>query len=348
MNSKAFTSSFTATLILLITLYVSLLIVVDPKQTMEVIDENRFGLYHDNFVLKKRQVMQAGRRDFDTLILGSSTSEVFLPFDVNTNFSAHSFSASSGGGQTPVRFAFFQAALEDFPNLKRVIYIVDLFEFNHNVLNGEFLYNSELTRLTSSLKLERSLWKSLRYHFSNQILESVFHVFKKERKKVETVINPDGTTTRSMILSPVKADDKTRLLNEKTKARLMEQVDENFYTYSQLVLNQFSKLNPDVLEAFEQINLMTQKRGIEVIYILSPFQNDFYQKIQTLPHLSERLQEWRALFTQFDSLEHVKVLDSFDQDWSQNPLSPVWRDGIHFNRKTASEMLRLVKEKEYL
>lgn len=348
MKSKAFTSFFLMTFIALMTVYASLLIVVDPKQTMEVVSQYKFTPFHDNFVLKKRQVMQSGPRDFDTLILGSSTSEVFLPIDVNNNFEAHSFSASSGGGQTPVRFAFFQAALEDFPKLKRVIYIVDLFEFNHNVVNGEFLYNNELQRLTDSLNLKRSYLQFLRYHFSNQILESAFHVIKKYRDGSETVIQPDGTTSRSMILSPVKADDKTLLLDDQKKTLLMKQVDENFYTYSQQVLNQFTELNPDVIQAFNQINSMAEIRGLEVIYILSPYQFDFQQKIQTIPHLKERMQEWRDLFSEFQTFKNVKVLDSFDQDWSTNPLSAVWRDGIHFNRKTANQMLLLMKEKESL
>lgn len=346
MQKSSFLISFLLTSIVLILSYTLLLVSVDPKQTVELFAENPFYDHHENFILKKRQQMSLGPKDFDTIILGSSTSEAFYPVDVDFHLNSKSFSASVGGGQTPIRFAMLKAAIDDYHDLQRIIYIVDFFEFNHNILPGEFLFNQELRRLSSSLKIDSSLVDSIQFHFSNQILESIFSVIKKYHQGETIQINTDGTTSRSMVLSPLSLDTALDAdLNPEMKQNLLVEVEENFYTYSTRVLNQFEKLNPQVIDAFDQINLITGERNIEVIYILAPYQFDFKQRLFKDPSLHHRMHEWIGLFQKFSSLSHVHLLDTTEIDFSNNPQSAVWRDGIHFNRAAANNILTLIKKK---
>jgi hypothetical protein len=346
MKDKSFIYSFFFMFILLVLTYVMILIRIDPKQTIEVRRDNPYAKFHDNFELNKRQQMQRGENNFDTLILGSSTSEAFVPADVNKILNAKSFSASIGGGQTPMRYTFLNAGIEDFNELKQVIYVVDLFEFNHNILPGGFLYQSEFQRLSSSLELKRGVLDFMRYHFSNQIIESAISVIKKKKNETVTHINSDGTTLHSMILSPI-VDNSTLIsdLNDEQRKLLMNQVKENFYTYSTQVLNGFNQLNPEVLAIFDQMNILSKDRGIQMIYILAPYQVDFKRMILELPHLTEQVHSWRELFSSFSQYEHITVIDPFDSEWSENPKSSVWRDGIHFDRRVAFELLKMIPKR---
>jgi hypothetical protein len=344
MKNNVFTLGFISTFSILILAFAALLIIVDPKQTIEFRSDNSFERYHENFILKKRQQMKKGNKDFDTIILGSSTSEAFYPVDVDFYLNAKSFSAASGGGQTPIRYSFLQAALEDYPNLSRVIYVVDLFEFNHNLTPGDFLYNSEMKRLSSSLNLKRSPMGFARYHFSNQFIESSINVIKRRKSNVETTIHSDGTTSRSMILSPLDPDISVTIdLNSEQKKNLMIQVDENYHTYSTRVLNNFHELNSDVLKIFDMINSLTLSKDIEVIYILAPYQYDFKMKLMELDDLSILFKDWRTLFENFAAQqENITVVDMFDDKISKNPNSSVWRDGIHFSRGAAISILKSI------
>lgn len=344
MKENLFTRYFFISLAACAVIFATFLAIVDPKQTIEIFHPNQFTPYHDNFVLKKIESLESKAGDFDTMILGSSTSEVFLPADVNEVFSGKSFSGSTGGGQTPVRYAFYKAGFEKFKQLKRVVYVVDFFEFNHLNTPGDFLYNSRMQALTKEIDLDTSAFGFFKYHLSHQLIESAFVVMKKTKRNQETQINDDGTTAMSMVLSPIIVDNlQSGYLSDSDRARLLEQVNENFYTYSQFVLNNFSKLNPRVVNIFKTMNAHAKENNIEIYYVLAPYQYDFKNRLLKIKGVKEVYSEWANLFLDFAKESHIKLHNPLESDISNDARSNVWRDGIHFNRESAVKMLQSFK-----
>ena len=345
MRQSKFLLSFTISVLSFALLISALIFIVNPKQTFKSNTDSPFYHYHDNFLLRKIDLMEKNesRLSFDTLILGSSTSEVLIPADMNELFSARSFSGSIGGGQTPIRYAFFKQAQKHFPELRRIIYMVDFFEFNHFNMPGDFLYQEKLRSLSSNILDEESVFSEiarLKYHLSHQMIESTFSVLTKRFKEKETIIHPDGTTQQSMILSPLK-ETKTphRALTDSDKKNLMKQVNENYYTYSNQVLNDFHQLNPITMNLFNQLIEEARQSQIEIHFILAPYQYDFRERLLKNKQLQDRYHEWSEFVLSL-SQDGVLVHPFHQEGPGLDSLSPHWRDGIHFDRYSLLEYLR--------
>lgn len=339
MRQSQFLFSFVFSLLLFGALILILLFVVDPKQTLVSNSDNSFREYHDNFLLHKIELMEK-ERSFETLILGSSTSEVLIPADMDEFFKTKTFSASIGGGQTPIRYAFFKHALKEFPKLRRIIYMVDFFEFNHLEMTGDFLYQAKLRGLAQDVLDTEPKLSKFKYHISHQIIESVFSVINKRLRDKKTIIHPDGTTKHSMILSPLKETQTPHQpLTYEQKNNLLKQVNENHYTYSQQVLNEFDKLNPAVTTLFKRMVKEARESGIEIHFILAPYQYDFRNKLFQEEGLEDRYHEWGDFMLSLKQ-DGVYLYPFHQAPLAFDSLSPHWRDGIHFDRYSLMEYLR--------
>ncbi len=339
MKQSKFLLSFFISVLSFALLIGALIFFVNPKQTLKSNPQSPFYPYHDNFLLRKIELMETNN-SFDTLILGSSTSEVIIPADMNELFNGKSFSGSIGGGQTPIRYAFFKQAQKEFPELRRLIYMVDFFEFNHLNMSGDFLYQDKLRSLTLGLLDEESVLAKFKYHLSHQVIESAISVMGKRLKDRKTVIHSDGTTQQSMILSPLK-ETKTphRPLTIDQKKNLMMQVNENYYTYSNQVLNDFTKLNPVTLGFFRRIIKEAELSQIEIHFIMAPYQYDFKEMLLKDEQLQKRYQEWTEFMLSLKG-DGVYVYPFHQTNLALDPLSPHWRDGIHFDRYALLKYLR--------
>lgn len=318
-------------------IYALLLAWTDPYRSFGFFP--RLASFHDSFILRKAEVLlHESPQDVETLVLGSSTSEAFYPVDIEDLFGGPVFTASTGGGNTPVRLSFAFLANQAYPELKRLIYVVDFFEFHQSKAPGELLFAQLFEPALDYWQIqERSFYHFLKFHFTHAAFESVINVLRRAQKNDPIHLNRDGTTERSMVLSPLPDTiaDQTELTAPQKKF-LDEQIQENFHTYSQKVFKGFERLNPETLRLFQALNEFAGQHGFEILYVLAPYHPDFKEKLFKMKNFRALYQEWIEFFTQLETLPHITVINPTEESLP----ATAWRDGIHFNRTQARSFLK--------
>lgn len=325
-------------------LFISL---IDPQKTAPLSLSAAYENYHDNFLLKKVKLIE--KFPFETLILGSSTSEAFLVSEVNHHFKTQAFHASIGGGSTVARYTLFKKALKSNGSLKRVIYIADFFEMNKLSVPDLVAFNNELKIEIDAYDFKPHMGQYFKYLFSHQMLESAFLVMKRKRKNYQSPLLADGSTGQSMILSTVETlasfNSKISPLN---RIKLNEEILENYGTYANNVLAGFEELNLNSKKLVESLVRQSQDKSIEVIFILAPYHESFRKKLLANPKLSKRYLEWVNFFESLNNQSGVFVYNPTASDIAIDPASGVWRDGIHFNQFAATYFLKEIADNKRL
>lgn len=342
MTNKTFIKIFFAALLSIITLYLLLICIINPQQSAPLVLSKKFDEYHDNFLLRKAQLME--KNDYQTLILGSSTSEAFSVQDVNHYLNTTAFHGSLGGGNTVARFVLFKKALQHFPNLKTIIYVTDLYEFNQSKAPQALAYNDYLAKEIEDFELLPSRFDYLKYLFSHQLIESAFTVIKRSKKGYTSPLLNDGSTTTSMIMSTVQTEHNFySKINPENKPKLREEILENNVTYSQSVLANFKRLDPKVKQLYLTLVQEAKQKKINVIFIMSPYHHDFRKLLFANEDVRLRYNDWIDFIKSLGSLgnneEGVIVYNPLSSFVSTSPESGVWRDGIHYNSYAATFFL---------
>lgn len=336
--NKTFFKTFFSSILGLVVAYVFFISYVDPQMTAPFSLSNKYTSYHDNFLLRKAKLMEG--QSYETLILGSSTSEAFSNQDANDLLKTTTFHGSIGGGNTASRYTLFKKAQKNFKNLRRVIYVADLYEFNQPRPVDILSFNDELS---SELEGKNILpWKIdyLKYLFSHKLLESAFAVVKRERKKYQTPLLQDGSTTTSMIMSKVHTEENFYAkINPENKPKLMEEILENNVTYSRSVLANFKQLDLDVKNLFLSLAKEAKEANIEVVFVLAPYHYEFRQLLFQSEDIKARYHDWIKFFEELQKVYGVRLYNPLESAIATDPDSGVWRDGIHFNTQAAAFFL---------
>lgn len=337
MKSKDFIKSFSLILLSIVIIYLGFICYVDPQLTAPLSLSHKFQNYHDNVLLRKADLIASG--NFDTVIIGSSTSEAFSVAEVNHYFDAKTFHASIGGGSAIARHMLFKKALKHFKPLKRVIYIADFFEFNKLATPETLSFNQSLKEEVPE-KMLLPKFDYFKYLFSHQLLESSFLVIGRKGKGYVSPIKRDGTTSTSMILSTVETENA---INAKIKSsnikKLNEEIDENYFTYANNVLLGFAELNPNVKELYREMAKLSKDNNVELIMIMSPYHQKFKTKLLKNVNIQKRYEEWQQFLMQLSQDFGINLYNTLALNVATDPDSGVWRDGIHFNQFTASYFL---------
>lgn len=346
MTSTKFIKTFFVAIGLLITSYLGVVCYVNPNKTAPINLSDKYSSFHANVILRKAELMELPN-NFETLILGSSTSEGFSVPLVNQTFQTKAFHADIGGANTATRMVLFKSALRNFPKLKRVIYVADFYEFNQMSVVPDVAYNEKLALGLKDLNVLPKKIKYLEYLFTHQVIESTIDVIKKHNRGYVSPFQADGTTSQSMVLSTVETEKNYfALVQPENKKKLNEEILENYTTYSQSVLANFKQLDPHVTNMLKAMIKEAQENDVEVIFFLSPFHNEFKKRLFTLPGIKNRYIEWIKLFSDLKEEKNVLVYDSTSSFIAIEPESGVWRDGIHFNSSAAAYFLTALSKED--
>jgi len=333
-------------LLIILSIHATFVAYVNPKGTFSIINNN-FSTFTNNLFYKKIQVLQQ-TTNIDAAVVGSSTSEAFHPADIKSIFSKKTFLTSTAGAKTSSRFLMIKNLIEKHPKLNTIFYISDFFEFNNPFSNPNIYFLHKSSNYTSFIpkSLKLSYFDYFKHIFSNEMIESSFDVFKKWKKKNPIHVNIDGTTDRSLILSPIKnSNGFFSKLSKKEKSALNEYIQENVQTYSRSVLNDFEYLNKDVINLYQQIIKLTAKNNIKLFIIASPYHIDLKNEVYKKLNLESTYKKWQIFIDSLDNKKNVFTFTRFLNSFiSNNSMSGVWRDGIHYNRTSASHILKEIKK----
>ncbi len=339
-SNKSFFKTLFASIFGFAVLYIIFISFVNPQMTAPFSLTDRYKPYHDNFLLRKAELMEG--QSYETIILGSSTSEAFSVSETDEIFNTSTFHGVLGGGNTASRYVLFKKAQKNFKDLKRVIYVADLYEFNRPKPVEILSFNDALSSELKDKGMLPGKVDYVKYLFSHKMLESALMVIKRERNNYESPLMKDGSTKMSMVMSTVHAEEDP----EKKRAKLSEAIRENYVTYSKSILGDFKELNPDVKKLLLALVKEARERDIELIFILSPYHAEFRRLLFQNKQTEDRYREWIAFFSGLEKEYGVKVSNPLEGEAAMDPASGAWRDGIHFYSQTAAQLLREIAQGE--
>jgi len=342
--NKSFLKIFLLTFTLVLALYGALFEITNPHVT-GFFNSKAFRPWHINLEYAKFDRLKEVSAPIESLVVGSSTSEAFVAADVENLFGGKAYIISLGGADTPTRFSVIQEAMKRFKSLKRIIYVADFFEFNRALAKPEVAFQSEMAANIPSFA-KPTLAGFFKYYLSNNSFEDSFNILKRYKKDKRLQINADGTMNQSMVLSPLKAkSDPMGLLTSSQKVKLTEEILENTQTYKRSVLNNIKELNPNVVNLYKRLAQSTKEKGLELHFIMAPYHHDFKSELFKLPRIEKHYGSWGRFMREFDQEEHIRLVDGTTHFVASEPMSAVWRDGIHFNRETAFAFLKQLVDK---
>lgn len=344
-SNRKFFLTFFISLLGIAAVHVGFISYVNPQITAPFSLTDKYAAFHDNFLLKKAELMKG--QSYETIILGSSTSEAFSVQDANHAFKTTSFHGSIGGGNTASRYVLYKKAERNFKDLKRVIYVADLYEHNQPKPVDLLAFNDELSSELKDKNILPPKSDYLKHLFSHKILESALLVMKRAGKNYQSPLLKDGSTSTSMIMSTVHTEENFNAkIAPEHRAKLMEEIIENHGTYSRSVLADFKELNPEVKNLFQALVKEAGEKNIEVIFILAPYHAEFRKLLFQNEDIKNRYQDWIAFFNELGNSPNVKIYNPLESVIATDPESGVWRDGIHFNAPTATYFLNAIAKGE--
>ncbi|MBP7652152.1 hypothetical protein KA977_01935 [Candidatus Dependentiae bacterium] len=286
---------------------------------------DRNGLY------KKFNLLKNQNR-FTDIIIGSSTSEVFIPYNISEKFGVSAFSASSAGASVPARYILIKTAIETQPNLKRIIYVADLFEFNNLFIENNLYYQNEMMEyLPDNLKKliePPKIYDRIYDYISRLTIKKAFKTFKDYRQykkgNYKSHYFDDGSTTESMIEIENK---KTEPLSSRVKRIAM-----NHKAY-----NDIKKLNENTKKFYFEIVNEIKKNNKELIIIIPPWHPEFHDFFKGNFVKNLIYKKWVEFIKSLEN-NNVKVIDYSYPVYlnkSINQENYYWNDGIHFSQNTA-------------
>lgn len=277
------------------------------------------------------------KTDYTDLIVGSSTSETLIPKVIEELQGVKAQQVGTGGAKTPFRLAEINYAIKNNPNLKRIIYFVDLFEFVNTDLDANTFSQKEImSQIDSDLRKKLttpSIPSRMEHYFSEPVLKSAFQTlldYKKSLKdQYKSSINPDGTTSNSMVVVNRK---------EAIEPRVMRIA----HSYEGLYKN-INALDALTIEFFHRIIENANAHNVEVVFIITPWHTLFYKHFEAdLKRHNDVYAKWVEFMNGLKSND-VKVVD-YSYPLSLKKGIPddaeYWGDGIHFGLESAKIILK--------
>jgi hypothetical protein len=314
---------------------------------------------HMNFYLRKFELMPQSH-EVESIILGASTSENFVTQDIEAVFGGKAFHLSVAGSQTLGRMTLIRLAQQKFPNLKRVIYISDFYEFNDNYedyLPPEVIDNDFLNKQRPKLSLEwkhpswvRHFWQL----FSHVVIEKSFKQIGKAISGQEKFIyNKKGDV---VAWSEVPAQEISAQSREQLKVLALSQqgdtispwlsskIQESVIEYTTGVLKDF-QYSQRTLQMYTELQKELTAKSIDLLIVASPWHPKFKKTVFNQYELQKDYEAW---LTDLQSLG----LSSQTTVWvptESHPiptLKPHWRDGVHYSREVSGALLSQLSTSE--
>lgn len=308
-----------------ITLFISY---IDPMKNIALF-KNKYGSHHLNLVHEKLKMMNDTSFDNKLIIIGSSTSETYLPKFFSEKFNLNAFSASIGGADSSIKYAFAKKALEK-TSVKNVVVVADFFEVVMNSSDVKLL-NSPFIKIDNSF-YNFSIQDIIKVYFSHQSLESALNVIKRHKKNKSIILNADGTTQKSMLL----VDDVKDLAELKTN------ITENIFTYKNIIFKDKDKIESFYINQYRDLAKSFNESNKKLFIIISPYHKIFLNRLMENVSIKKLYSDWVCFLTSLES-ENVKIIQSqnkFDCFTQEDKIC--FRDGLHYNLEITQEITNII------
>ena len=287
----------------------------------------------DRNIAYKRFKLLENTSQVTDLIVGSSTSEVFVPQVLKDRFGVQAFTVSTGGAGVALRYLLVKQAIDTQPQLKRIIYVADLFEFENSELNTSAYYQSEMIKkldpdLMSTTKpgLIARLNDYFSYFVIDRSIRTLKDIIAQKKGKYVSAYHPDGSTTMSMIGAWPRSEGIAK--NALRSALGMEPL------YGKMQI-----LHPESRKVFEKmVKVVEAKEGLELHLVITPFHEAFFKYYETRFEKNRVYSEWVKELRSLQSLSRRGHIHAFSYPESLRAgvgsEDRFWNDGVHFSSET--------------
>ncbi len=273
------------------------------------------------------------------LVVGSSTSEVFVPQVLKEKYGVNAFASNTGGASLPLRLLMIRHALATQPGLKRIIYVADLFELSNPVLDSAAYYQPEMMKeMDDDLVAASGPEWTQRFSdfFSFLVIDRSIRTFKDfialRRGVYVSSYHADGSTTQSMI-----GGRQGDLLERRVMASAAG---------LRAIYGEMTEPHPHAIRILGRLTeLMEAHPGVELHLILAPFHELFYRQFSSHFERTKIYSKWVEII-QSCRRPNVFVHDfSYPAYLSSGVLldDRFWQDGVHFT----SELMLKMAERIY-
>lgn len=290
-----------------------------------------------NVAYKRYKLMEASPKITD-LIVGSSTCEIFQPYFLKKHFPIEPFNAGTPAASVQLRYLLIKAGLKLHPELKRVIYVADLFEFNDFDLPSKILFQPELRSYLDDEDLSRikkpDFESRLHDYISDLVIERSLATLKDFVKNglglYHSRFHPDGGTNRSMIVVNPRDPIKIRALTTAIEQRG--------------IYGEMKSLNQDTLWMYQKlVRLIESTPGVELHIVLAPFHKYFFNRFRNNFERTQIYKDWLHLIHKLGESPsgRIRVHDFSFPNYLKFGVkydSSFWIDGVHFSSETMMKM----------
>lgn len=331
---ERFLLNFVAVFLLLMIVILGFVTWMDPFQNLNF--PWKIDFISDRNPAYKRFHLLSQAPGVTDLIIGSSTSEVFVPQVLKEKYGVQAFAGNSGGASLPSRYLMIRNAFATQPTLKRIIFVSDLFEFDRQRLETGIYFQPQMMQYFEPwLEAAHPTWvQRIDDYFSILVVDRSFRTLKDylayKNGKYMSAYAADGSTTQSMIGARVGDKIENRARNSALAL--------------QTIYGEMKELDSFSIQVYQHLAaLMSQHPEAELHIILAPFHEVFYHYFKDHFEKTKIYEKWK-IFLKSLNRSNVKVHDFSYPAYLQYGIRQdehFWQDGTHF---TSQIMLQMAQE----
>lgn len=340
MNSpvhRSFLAHFALGFFVLVSLLLGVVTWMDPFRNLGFPWKSPF-IFDRNPAYKRFTLLEKAESVTD-VVIGSSTSEAFVPRVLKERYGVNAFAANSGGATLPSRYLMIRHALAVQPKLKRILYTADLFEFGPPKLETGIYFQPEMMKFMEAdlASVSRPEWTA-RFDdfFSLLVIDRSFRTLKDvlaaRAGRYQSAYFPDGSTSQSMIGG--RGGDT---IDKRALAAAV--AFDSLY-------GDMKQLDPRAVRIYERlIELMERHPEVTLHLVIAPFHEAFFNHFKDRFAKTGIYERWRA-FLHSLARPNVIVHDFSYPEYLKKGVTPedrYWQDGTHFT----SEAMLLMAERIY-
>ena len=311
MEKQYFFKSLLLTIIFLIIIGITGYI-IDPYQQIR---------YNSDYCYGEQRIVNFGlakNYSYETVVIGTSTSENILKQDVDSIFNTNSVNLSLSGSTALEQRNLLNVIIKN-PNVKKVIYGLDIFSYNregvrtekNNYLNNKMKYIFNISTLKSNLKILRKLlhktnnkdWIYYWSYWGDQYIYSE-----------ENTLNFDKNTQ----------------FGGQNLGALKE--SKNGFIYDLM------KKNYD-----EFLKIVNKNENIEYIIYFPPYSSLYWYILEKYDNLENILKFKKYVYLKSKNIKNIKLYDfQYDESIINNLNN--YKDSVHYGDFINKEILKRIND----
>jgi hypothetical protein len=282
-----------------------------------------------NVAFKRYRLMMEAPKITDVFI-GSSTAEIFQPSVLRQQFPIDAFNFAMPAATLPLRYIMAKSSILRHPELKRVVMVSDLFEFQDFTLQSKIYHQPELRSYLEDEVLKQisapSFSSRFQDYFSFRSVEKSFQtladMIREKSGKKYSRFDPNGGTQKSMVVVNTKQPMEYRAQNAAANHR---------YLYGSM-----RGLNENGIALYRRLaDFMRSRPQVELHIVLAPVHPLYFEYFEEAFVKRGLYQKW---IQQFRDLERqsggrVVIHDFSYPKYREKGISSdskYWIDGVHF------------------